>query len=186
MKSLTIYAIQKNAEHFLTFEWNFFNGIQKTNSYYFMDSEVLNAIFDDTHCSFLKMKPKLMLQIFDHLSYNNKLLAGEILLIASPNSFAVRSYHSQELQLQHFQSSTKSSSSFSNFTGNDPKKAKNKLLLMNTGLSIHLQEFDSYEYHSEGAKEEMIFTMKEVGSFVTFCEINEFDHFDFYYSSGGK
>lgn len=182
IRHLTLFANQRNSEHFLTFEWSFFNGISKINAFHFMDSEVLNAIFDENSCSFVKMKPKLMIQLFEHLSLASK-LQGEVLLIASASNFSVKSYHSPELQLELLHDQVKGLASLG---GRGKRGAGNKLMLMNTGLSIHLQEFDSYEYRSQQAQEQLIFTMKEVGSFVAFCEANDLEAFDFHFSTGGR
>jgi hypothetical protein len=190
IKSLTISAVKKSArdsDFFLSFEWVLNNGIIRTNNFFYEDCEIMNAIFDDSddHCSFIKIRSKLMLQLLEHLSHSR---SYEILLTPSSSSFSVHSYYSPELSLfQQRKSAAKgASSSSSSLSSSVGTLMGNNMSLMNTGISISINEFDTYDYHSEEEQEQFIFTIKEVTGFVAYCELNEFESFHFHFLSGGR
>jgi hypothetical protein len=163
VKFLTITASIRGVEHRLTLQFQSFNGIIRAYHFCYEDCEILNAVCDETHCSFVQMRPKLMGQLLDYVHKS-----PEIVLIAKVNQFSVRSYQAPETLFQKELLS----------------KAKS---VINTGLSINISEFDVYEYQDEEAVEvAMIFCLKEVSSFVGYCEVLDVEKFVFYFSTGGR
>jgi hypothetical protein len=63
---------------------------------------------------------------------------------------------------------------------------------MNTGISVNIQEFDSYLYKARGERggggggEELIFCLKEVLSFLGFCEALSIPSFSFLFTYSGR
>lgn len=161
MKSIVLSASQNpTGEHDLTFEFLLHNGIIRRFQFIYMDCEIVNPIFQEDECSFVQVKPKIMIQLLEHLHRS-----PEIIVTASPMAFSVHSYHALDNSLILKQSAKE---------------------VMNTGLTIQIAEFDAYDFHSPQGVEEFIFCVKEVVAFVGFCEAIDLVNLDLFFSSGGR
>lgn len=74
------------------FSTPFKNQIIRSAHYYYQDVEVLNAIFQEENCSFMKIRPKFMLQVLEYFHTNKSTM--EIIFSAALQTVKVRSYHS--------------------------------------------------------------------------------------------
>lgn len=138
MKQLKIRAgMVDSSEHELVFEIILMNDITRTYRFRYQDCEVMSAVFDEDNCSYIRAKPSLFIQLFNHI-YQSPEISMEI----EKNKFSVRSFHKSSEQLAVDGSAV-------------PR-------YMHSGLSVNIQEFEQYEYLSEMQSEELIFCMKEV------------------------
>lgn len=149
MKLLRIRAgMADSAEHELVFEIVLTNDITRTYRFRYQDCEIMNAIFDEEHCSYLRAKPKLFVQLLSHLYQS-----PEICMDATAGTFLVRSHHRYA----------------ENGGGNADNGGGTTVRFMNTGLSVSIQEFEQYEYVSAVQSEELIFCVKEVQCVTFLC-----------------
>lgn len=140
MKLVRIRAgMVDSSEHELVFEIVLTNDIIRTYRFRYQDCEVMSAVFDEDSCSYARAKPKLFVQLLNHIYQS-----PEICIEAGASSFSVRSFHRNT------------------DTSADGGAAGSTVRFMQTGLSLNLQEFDQYEYVSTGQSEELIFCVKEV------------------------
>jgi hypothetical protein len=98
----------------------------------------------------------------------------ELLMITKPNEFSVRSYH----QINEFYSQT--------LHKLQPSAEVKRNSVVSTGLCVNISEFEIYDYRSQADSEALVFCVKEMASFVGFCEVLDMQHFNFYYSTGGS
>ena len=105
-----------------------------------MECEILNALFEEGDCSFLKAKPVIFAQLFEHIHQT-----PEVVVIAADTTFGVRSFHR---------------------ASGSSAKDSNKYL--STGLNVSIQEFDDYSFRSLNQSEELIFCYREVGALIIF------------------
>jgi hypothetical protein len=127
-------------EHDLTFEFLLQNGIIRRFQFIYMDCQIVNPIFQEEDCSFVQMKPKIMIHLLEHIHKS-----PEIIITATPTTFTVHSYHPIDVN------------SLLKPTLKD---------VMTTGLTIQIAEFDAYDYNSQSIQEEFIFCVKEVNSIL--------------------
>ncbi len=148
MRTIKLTASVVGAEHELAFQMTLSNGISRTHRFRYSDCEIMNALFDEEDCSFVRAKPRVFVQILDHM-HNTQ----EVIIEASMTSFSVRSFHK------------------SNFGGASLTIQQQQAELkrnMNTGLSVSLQEFDEYAFRADllpagnHAVVELIFCLREV------------------------
>jgi hypothetical protein len=145
MKLLRIRAgMVDSSEHELVFEIVLTNDITRTYRFRYQDCEVMSAVFDEDACSFLRAKPKLFVQLLNHIYQS-----PEICMEAGADFFSVRSFH-------------KANDGVLDAEGAPPVR------FMSTGLSVSIQEFEQYEYVSTVRSEELIFCVKEVRTSANF------------------
>eukprot|EP01031_Cornospumella_fuschlensis_P036909 gene36909-44778_t len=157
LKHLIISGDVDGADHLLTFQFTMQSGLVRSHRFHYMDCEILNAVFDESKCSYIKVRPKVLSQLFEHFYRSPEVIAS-----ASPTTFCVKSFH------------TPAASSSEN------------LRYMNTGLNVKMRDFDVYDYRSELDQLDMIFCMKEVAAFVGYCEAIESGECDCFFSAGGR
>jgi hypothetical protein len=148
MKLLRIRAgMADSSEHELVYEIVLNNDIVRTYRFRYQDCEVMSAVFDEDSCSYVRAKPKLFVQLFTHIYQS-----PEICIEAGMGTFSVRSFHR------------------SADTGANSEAGGGAVRFMQTGLNLRLQEFEQYEYVSNGQSEELIFCVKEVGRLTRSAE----------------
>jgi hypothetical protein len=179
LKYLVLGAEMQEAEHQLSFHFTMQSGLVKNHRFSYMDCEILNAVFNEESCSYIKVRPKvgvicnsiyavalllpccyakILSQLFEHFHRS-----PEVLAIASPEAFGVRSFRSQVFNT-----------------------VAEQLKYLSTGLNLNPQDFDVYDYQGRQDKVEMIFCMREVAAFVGFSEAIEVADVDFFFSTGGR
>lgn len=145
MRQLRIRAgTADGSEHELVFEIVLMNDITRTYRFRYVDCEVMSAVFDEEHCSYVRAKPKLFSQLLNHIYQS-----PEVCMEAGAGVFSVRSFHKAVDGLH---------------LNNEGGNAR----FMQTGLSVNIQEFDQYEYLSPAQSEELIFCVREVS---TLCQV---------------
>jgi hypothetical protein len=138
---LSISAIASAGRNSLVFEFTQANGIVRSHRLQCSTSEVVSAVFDlKDKCSMI-LKPKVLIQLLDHLHRST-----EICLEVTSDSFSVRSFHKPvvdiDIELKGY---------------------------MSTGLSLNILEIDEYNLNVD-TSEQLIFCVKEVRSFLGYCE----------------
>ena len=141
VEQLSISAVATAATNELVFEFMQTNGIVRTHRLRYSSCEVVSAVFEETGKCCMVVKPKILIQLFDHLHRST-----EICLEVGPENFTVRSFHKPGADID------------SDLKGH-----------MSTGLSLNIQEIDEYNL-SFDTGEQLIFCMKEVRSFLGYCE----------------
>ncbi len=133
VKSIIVTASRINSVHELAFRLTQFNGITRCTRFYYSDCEVMNAVFYDDECSYIRMVPKLLAHVLQNMHRS-----PEVSFQASPTSIMIKSHFLPEVWLQDYR------------------------VIMNTGMTISTNEFEVYDYRSESTKEELVFCVKEV------------------------
>lgn len=81
----------------------------------------------------VNMSPKLLAHVLQNMHRSS-----EVSFQATPNSTAIKSHFLPEVWLQDYR------------------------VIMNTGMTISVDEFDVYEFRSDSNKEELVFCAKDV------------------------
>lgn len=157
LKHLTISGAVQGVDHLLTFQFTMQSGLVRSHHFHYMDCEILNAVFDESDCSYIKVRPKVLSQLFEHFYRSPEVIAS-----ATPTTFAVKSFHAPTTS------------------------AVETLRYMNTGLNMKMRDFEVYDYRADTDKVDMIFCMREVAAFVGFCEAIDSGECDCFFSAGGK
>lgn len=162
-------GVRCQAECNLTFQLHLQNGVIRSYFFCYEDCEILNAVCDESMCSFIQTKPRVMAQLLEYIHRS-----PEIIMVAKPDEFSVRSYH----QINEFYSQT--------LHKLQPSAEIKRNNVISTGLSMNVTEFDIYDYRSAAESEALIFCVKELVSFVGFCEVLDLQVFNIYFSTGGR
>lgn len=133
IRNIGISAVQDGCDHEIIIQMQTLSGIIRKHRFKYLDCDVMNAIFDDSECSLLTAKPKVFTQLVEHIYQS-----PEVLVETNSSVFMIRTYRKADTLAQW-----------------DGKR------YMHTGLSIDIDEFDVYDYRSNGA-ELLIFCLKEV------------------------
>lgn len=174
------------AEHVLSFQFAQQSGLLRSHHFHYMDAEILNAVFDEDGCSYLKVRPKVLSQLLEHLHRS-----PEVLLVAAPDSFGIRSFHAN------------SSTSSSHHQQQQPMATASASALqqLSTGLTIQSGQFEVYDFlfrstaaAAEGAAgaqqlqqaEELVLSVRELAAVVGYCEALEAADADVFFSTGGR
>lgn len=166
---IIVAGVRCSAECNLTFQLHLQNGVIRSYFFCYEDCEIVNAVCDESECSFIQTRPRVMSQLLEYIHRS-----PELLLITKPNEFSVRSYH----QINEFYSQT--------LHKLQPSAEVKRNSVVSTGLCVNISEFEIYDYRSQADSEALVFCVKEMASFVGFCEVLDMQQFNFYYSTGGR
>jgi hypothetical protein len=166
---IVMAGVRCQAEFNITFQLHLKNSVIRSYYFCYEDCEIVNAVCDEAECSLIQMRPRVMGQLLDYIHRS-----PEILMIAKPGEFSVRSYH----QANEFHAPSLQRS--------QPTLVNKLNSVVSTGLSLSISELEIYDYRSAEDSEAIVFCMKEVDSFVAFCEVLDLQLFNFFFSTGGR
>lgn len=166
---IVMAGVRCQAEFNITFQLHLKNSVIRSYYFCYEDCEIVNAVCDEAECSLIQMRPRVMAQLLDYIHRS-----PEILMIAKPGEFSVRSYH----QTNEFNAPSLQRS--------QPTLVNKLNSVVSTGLSLSISELEIYDYRSAEDNEAIVFCMKEVDSFVAFCEVLDLQLFNFFFSTGGR
>jgi len=137
-------------------------GIHRIHKFTYQDTEVVNAAFDHSTASGLRIEARLLTTYLTHIHDDSK----EVQISASPDIFRVLSYHSAQADLP---------------LGSVVNKR------MVTEMTIATSEFDMYDYREEGATTDLVFCLKELKGLLNLCEHSDplLTDVTLHYTSGG-
>lgn len=145
LQCVIVAGLQTGSEYSLSFQLHLLNGVIRAYHFCYEDCEILNAVCDESDCSHIQLRPKVMGQLLDYIHRS-----PEILVIAKVNDFSVRSFHQGSDPLLS-----------AAIPSSGPLNERHNRVI-NTGLSMQVSEFDVYDYRSEEDTESLVFCMKEV------------------------
>ncbi len=130
----------------IVFEMTNEANIKRTHKFDYQDTEVVNAFFDETLSSQLRVYPKVFNGLLEHLHQTS----GEIAIEVSQDAFKVKSFH-QDMGLQI-------------------DNRGHAHTYMNTELALETTEFEEFAYRSDEQEQELVFCMKEMKALLSLCE----------------
>jgi hypothetical protein len=125
----------------------------------YQECVALSAVFDDAGASQLSVEIGVFKQLLEQVDHSSQLE-----LIASKDAFIVRSFYQ----------------AFGAGVGASGQRH------MSTEMSIPTGEFLYYRYSSDEPTEELVMSIKELKSMISFCEAIEIPVFSIFFNGGGR
>jgi len=148
----------------LFFEMDSEMGIRRIHKFTYMDSEVINAAFDEGSASSLRVQARNFTTYLQHIHQHSV----EVQMDAAPDAFRVKSYHKVTVQ--------------------DPLAAGGQAgqpRHMTTEMSIDLTEFEHYDYRAEEREVMLIFCLKELKGLLTLCDQTDVMDMELFFVESG-
>ena len=160
-------------------EW----GMLKRHHFQLQDCEIVHAVFQREGASCLAAQANHLTQLLDHFhgSY-------EVAFLASPHEVFLKTYRAEEGE-----KGVGGGGAGGGVGGQEqPGHA-----VLSTEMTVSAQDVDGYEFAYQGGAEEeeeeeedpqvgLVFSVREVKAFLSFCEATECTPVTFYYHDGGR